>query len=1251
MIEQINNIAGVWWAWMWPMFWQVGLLIAMIGLIDLLIRRRVWPQVRYALWLLVLVKLVLPPSLALPTSLTSALGPLARGVIWHQPLSDQTDMAGIEQSAPAMLPVSIEPTIAIGPETVPVDVAPSNPSAAIAADSVQLIGPTLGWQAYIMLAWLLGVLVLAGWLVVRFWQLRRAHRGKTALADPPQRLKQLLAETANKLRLRRLPQMVLSPTATSPAVFGVLRPVLLIPAEDIQRLSRTEIEHILLHELAHIKRGDLIVHAFNMLLQIIYWFNPLLWLVRRQLQHLRELCCDASVARILREKTTDYKETILETARRMLAKPVGPGMGLLGLFENANRLGARLKWLEKKSWKHRPLRIATILAVITLMCACILPMAKGQAKDKKDDLVMESKFTARLAGGVTVELLGVSELHSKAKHWWRPEGTLLDEPPCERLNKKGVPVKRNEIAYELVARISGLELLKRRSETPERWEIPEARRVGLGKSGIGNDQSGNPLPSLRITTAIVKQDLDRITVRFGIVPGLWQKNLSITAGETSKQKLPDVGIVVKPPYEKDGNAIVTIKVPNQIDSKVAVRVIAILKDGLVNDAPAWSRDGKIAFMSSSDNYEFFGLSLSDVDHFEILTGRYRWIEFRNVSLVPGKKTDVQVVTDSGDEQFNTLVRKLRQAPDDDARLLIAIDLERAGRPEAIPHLTEALKQVSFSHPSAARRIVRNIRNLERKNGLPPKNVFDGMYSQVLRTLDSDPTGRRLYAYDLQKADTVYIDSPEQVQETRENRIRRFVSEANSRADLAMILTPKKRLYALRGTRLAPLQIELKLPNVDWTDVRDEVHQSDLKELVVSYHKLKSKYVAGPAPSSQIHPFEPGDLFAVLLPSGQMAVLQTKQITDEPEGVQLAVYYLDPLLALCRNTGVATAITLSIPSEIQPATQAEELLAAAVELVDADETAGRYTWRVNREAPSRMVYGFHSISDTNKMEFIADAKDGIARKNAKDYALEFRREGPNLHLGVADWFFPPDSGGKGKFWDKTSWPNNSTFKTTYVGRAGNLTNAEYVTLWRGDFIREERVVKSILFSARLASQDDPVRRMLDANDPVQALKPLGISDVSKRPSGPLAFGPVIEKVLNSPDVKMVDNCIDLDTGKTFAFPTQDPFFPQWIETNQIDFAVGDAGRKDRRVTEITFAGIGAALVPAENQSWDILTPSAVQNRMSKVRATTGPRLSAMYRQKFGGEWPQTFMFQTRDSGIGLLQILSLNPQDGALSIRY
>ena len=71
MIIKINSAAEGWWNWMWPMLWQVGILIVFIGAIDLLLRKRVWPQVRYALWLLVLIKLIIPPSFSLSTSIIS----------------------------------------------------------------------------------------------------------------------------------------------------------------------------------------------------------------------------------------------------------------------------------------------------------------------------------------------------------------------------------------------------------------------------------------------------------------------------------------------------------------------------------------------------------------------------------------------------------------------------------------------------------------------------------------------------------------------------------------------------------------------------------------------------------------------------------------------------------------------------------------------------------------------------------------------------------------------------------------------------------------------------------------------------------------------------------------------------------------------------------------------------------------------------------------------------------------------------
>ncbi len=81
MTEQINSLSAAWWGWMWPMFLQAGALILLVGAVDFVIRRHVWAQLRYALWLLVLVKLVLPPSLSLSTSVTSHVGPLARQAI------------------------------------------------------------------------------------------------------------------------------------------------------------------------------------------------------------------------------------------------------------------------------------------------------------------------------------------------------------------------------------------------------------------------------------------------------------------------------------------------------------------------------------------------------------------------------------------------------------------------------------------------------------------------------------------------------------------------------------------------------------------------------------------------------------------------------------------------------------------------------------------------------------------------------------------------------------------------------------------------------------------------------------------------------------------------------------------------------------------------------------------------------------------------------------------------------------------
>ncbi len=375
IIDRINHIAENWWIWQTAMLWQLIALVIIVSALDALLRKWAWPQIRYVIWLAILLKLVLTPAFSLNTSMTAKLEPLVMQFI--QPES-QPDTQSISESPTSVIP-SNEPII---PATAPAPInsgpvqEPIQPQ--VKTNSVKpVITTQLNWQSWTMAGWLAGIIGLGFWLLIR------VHRLQTGMArqEPdvlPDNFRQTVAACAAQLGLRRPVKIILSDSVVCPAVFGIFRPVLVMPASSLKDLSDSDLRHHLLHELAHIKRGDLLIHAGYMLVQLCYWFNPLVWMVGRQLQHLREVCCDATVARVLKDKTPQYRETLLETARRLLAQPVEPGMGLLGLFEDSNRLLVRLQWLEKKTWKWRPLQVASALIAALVMFACVLPMAQAK---------------------------------------------------------------------------------------------------------------------------------------------------------------------------------------------------------------------------------------------------------------------------------------------------------------------------------------------------------------------------------------------------------------------------------------------------------------------------------------------------------------------------------------------------------------------------------------------------------------------------------------------------------------------------------------------------------------------------------------------------------------------------------------------------------------------------------------------------------------------------------------------------------
>jgi beta-lactamase regulating signal transducer with metallopeptidase domain len=352
----LNDISQIWWQWMVGMSWQVSLLIILVAILDLIIRRRAWPQVRYVLWGLVFLKLMIPPTWQMQTSIVSWIQPHAAKLIPNQTTPGNA-AAGNQSSSKS----------GIHPNTVA-----ATPPIQITRPIVTVEKPT--WKTIGLLFWFAGIIAFA--LILNFKMLRLPKRSQFQDGHSiPEWFAGLLVGTAQNLKLRKIPAIIFSKSAKSPAVYGIFRPILLLPEGSLNRLTKEQAEHILIHELCHLKRGDLLVHWFCLILQIIYWFNPLLVWTRRQMRHVCEICCDLSVAELLREKTQNYRETLLVTARELLAETVETSLGLLGVFEEPFKLAARLQWLEKKTWGNSKRKLATVIGASLIMAIGVMPMA------------------------------------------------------------------------------------------------------------------------------------------------------------------------------------------------------------------------------------------------------------------------------------------------------------------------------------------------------------------------------------------------------------------------------------------------------------------------------------------------------------------------------------------------------------------------------------------------------------------------------------------------------------------------------------------------------------------------------------------------------------------------------------------------------------------------------------------------------------------------------------------------------------
>lgn len=208
-----------------------------------------------------------------------------------------------------------------------------------AASHRHALPPGNTWQddlrVLLLGAWLLG-LGLALWRVLMRWNAARGLLRKSSCAHGiDARLPRALPY---RTRVRVCDDII------SPMVIGLLRPCVLLPRDLFNNATPDTLAHVLNHELAHVQRGDLWAAWLQELSMAIYWWSPLLRLIRVRLDMDREMACDER-ASIQSGSPLDYANALLTSTRSALSHPRSRHTLAIGIFESRAALTRRMEAL------------------------------------------------------------------------------------------------------------------------------------------------------------------------------------------------------------------------------------------------------------------------------------------------------------------------------------------------------------------------------------------------------------------------------------------------------------------------------------------------------------------------------------------------------------------------------------------------------------------------------------------------------------------------------------------------------------------------------------------------------------------------------------------------------------------------------------------------------------------------------------------------------------------------------------------
>lgn len=337
------------WATLWASatgraLWQGGITILLLwGICRLL--PRMLPQARVWLWRLAYVKLL--ATLCIGGAVTLAVLPHTIPVHLQQPLTAMQQLPVVS----ALAPDAVETPAPVAAPVVEASNAKRSP------------GPTPWWW-YLAVAWTTAVLVGLGFVVQSLRETHCLRTASTPVTDPE--ITGMLAELADRLRLKRLPVLLVGEVAL-PQLIGAWSPAIILPPALLVH-NREGLRLILAHELAHVKQHDLLWNWLPMVGRMVFFFYPLVWLAERELRLAQEISADALAIAAARTSDATYGAMLVQVAT-LFAAPTRYAMVTVGLSESFHTLHRRILGMKhaQRMTRSRVLLTATMVAGLAVV--------------------------------------------------------------------------------------------------------------------------------------------------------------------------------------------------------------------------------------------------------------------------------------------------------------------------------------------------------------------------------------------------------------------------------------------------------------------------------------------------------------------------------------------------------------------------------------------------------------------------------------------------------------------------------------------------------------------------------------------------------------------------------------------------------------------------------------------------------------------------------------------------------------------